>query len=309
MARVYTGREKILKFEGGYHGVHDYALMSSSPKSIGSYPKAKPDSAGIPHAVTDSVLIAPFNDIETTTKIIREYSGSIAAVIIEPLQRIIKPRGTFLNDVRQMTKEHNIVYILDEVVTGFRLDYGGAQEHYGVVPDIAVYGKALAGGFPIAAICGRRDILETTNPDRSGTLEYSYFSGTLNGNPIGATAGCVCLEELKKEGVLKRLHDRGERLMEEIRNIGRSHEIPLQVAGDGPVMQIFFTDKPIVDYPDTLSHNNSLGQKVGKKMLEKGIWMNPNSKIYLSLAHTEKDYEILLETLDYALKSLRLNGL
>lgn len=304
MARVFTKREKILKFEGGYHGVHDYSLMSSAPKEIGSYPVAKPDSAGIPRGVAESVLIAPFNDAETTTQIFNDHGHEIAAAIVEPLQRTIKPRGTFLQDVRELTKKHNIVMIFDEVVTGFRLDYGGAQEHYGVTVDMAVYGKALTGGFSLAAICGKREILDTTNPDRSGSPDYSYFSGTLNGNPLAASAGLACLGELEKKGVLKSLHDRGERFMGQIREVGRSRGIPLQVAGDGPVLQIFFTDKLIVNYQDTLTQDKALGQKVGKKMLEKGIFLNPNSKIYLSLAHTEKDFEQFLEIFEEVLKSL-----
>ncbi len=304
MARVYTGREKILKFEGGYHGVHDYSLMSCFPKNVGSYPEAKPDSAGIPRGVTESVFVAPFNDTETTAQIIQTNGHAIAAAIVEPLQRVIKPRGTFLNDVRKFTKEHNIVLIFDEVVTGFRLDYGGAQEHYGVIPDVAVYGKALTGGFSLAAICGQREILDTTNPDRIGTQNHSYFSGTLNGNPLAAAAGLACLAELEKKDVLKGLHDRGERFMEEIRDLGRSCRVPLQVAGDGPVLQIFFTEKPIIDYQDTLSQDKVLGQKVAKRMWEKGILMVPNGKMYLSLAHSEKDFEQFLGTLEDALRSL-----
>ena len=304
IARVYTGREKILKFEGGYHGVHDYSLMSSSPKVVGSYPIPSPDSGGIPRAIRDSILVAPFNDYGVTSKIINEFSGSIAAVLIEPLQRIIKPKGSFLSDVIDLARKHRIICIFDEVVTGFRLDYGGAQEHYGAVPDLAVYGKALAGGFPISAICGKREILECTDPARSNTAEYAYFSGTLNGNPIGGAAGCACLDEVRQEGVLKKLHDRGERLMLDIRSIAQSRGIPAQVVGDGPVLQIFFTDKEVSEYPDTLNHNKTIGAKVGRSMIEKGIWMNPNSKIYLSLAHTESDFESLLNAFDSALKAL-----
>jgi glutamate-1-semialdehyde 2,1-aminomutase len=304
MARAYTGREKILKFEGGYHGVHDYALMSCFPRSVGSYPEAKPDSGGIPRGVTESVLIAPFNDTETTAEILKTHGHSIAAAIVEPLQRCIKPRGFFLQDLRRLTKEYNIVLIFDEVVTGFRLDYGGAQEHYGVVPDVATYGKALTGGFSLAALCGKREILDTSNPSKAGTTEHSYFSGTLNGNPLAAAAGLVCLTELEKEGVLKRLHDRGERFMQEIRDIGQSCGIPVEVAGDGPVLQIFFTDKPVIDYPDTLTQDKVMGLNVAKGMWEKGIMIVPNGKIYLSLAHSKSDYEHFLEALEGTLRSI-----
>jgi glutamate-1-semialdehyde 2,1-aminomutase len=304
-ARVFTGREKILKFEGGYHGVHDYSLMSASPKSAGPYPDAKPDSAGIPKGVAESVLVAPFNDIEKTAQVIEEHEEEIAAVIVEPLQRSIKPRGSFLNDVREITRKLAIPLIFDEVVTGFRLDYGGAQEHYGVIPDVAIYGKALTGGFSLAAICGKREILDTTNPERIGTRTHSYFSGTLNGNPLAASAGLACLAELQKEGVLKVLHDRGEQFMEEIRGVGHSCGIPLQVSGDGPVMQMFFTQKPIRDYPDTLSQDKVAGQKVARNMWAKGIMVVPNGKIYLSLSHSEEDFSRFLEALKDSLKVLR----
>jgi glutamate-1-semialdehyde 2,1-aminomutase len=301
-ARVFTGREKILKFEGGYHGVHDYSLMSASPKNVGSYPEAKPDSAGIPKGVAESVLVAPFNDIQKTVQIVEKHEQEIAAVIVEPLQRSIKPRVRFLNDVRDLTKKLAIPLIFDEVVTGFRLDYGGAQEHYGVIPDVAIYGKALTGGFSLAAICGKKEILDTANPERLGTGTHSYFSGTLNGNPLAASAGLACLAELEGEGVLKSLHDRGEKFMEEIREVGRSCGIPLQVSGDGPVMQMFFSEKPILDYPDTLSQDKAVGQKVARNMWAKGIMVVPNGKIYLSLSHSEEDFGRFLEALKESLR-------
>jgi len=304
MARAHTGKEKILKFEGGYHGCHDYAVMSCWPQDLGSYPAAKPDSAGIPKGVIESVLVAPFNDIETTAKIIDAHEDSIAAVIVEPLQRAIKPEGTFLSELRKLTKKHDIVLIFDEIVTGFRLDYGGAQEHYGVIPDLAVYGKALTGGFSLAAVCGRKDIMNTTDPARMRTPAFSYFSGTLNGNPLAATAGLVCLSKLGKEGVLKAFHERGEHFMEEVRSVGRDCHVPLQVAGDGPVLQMFFTERPVFNYPDTLSNDKAMGLKVARSMLAKGIFLMPNSKIHLSLAHSSEDFERFLEALKEALLSL-----
>jgi len=301
MARGYTGSEKILKFDGAFHGVNDYSLMTSHG---GSYPKAKPESAGIPEAVAESVLVAPFNDTETTAQIIQTHGDSIAAVIVEPLHRVIKPRGTFLKDLRDLTKKWNIVLIFDEIVTGFRLDYGGAQEHYGVVADVVVYGKALTGGLPMGAICGDRRILDTGNPDKKGTPEYCYYGGTLNGDPLAAAAALACLAEVEKEGVLKGFHDRGERFMEEIRDVGRSSGVPLQVVGDGPVFQMFLSEKPIIDYPDTLGQDKEMIRKVAIRMWEKGIMMVPGSKIYLSLAHSEKDLEQFLETLKDTLKFL-----
>ncbi len=304
-ARTFTGRERVLKFEGGYHGVHDYSLMSAGPKVAGGYPVAKPDSAGIPKGVAESVLVAPFNDGPAAVGLIEAHHQELAAVIVEPLQRALKPRGAFLAEVREATARFQIPLIFDEVVTGFRLAYGGAQEHYGVTADVAIYGKALTGGFSLAAICGRADILETSNPDRAGTGTHAYFSGTLNGNPLAAAAGLACLGELAKDGVLKNLHDRGERFMDEIREVGRSCGVPLQVAGDGPVLQPFFTERPVRDYPDTLTQDKALGLKVARQMWANGIMLVPNGKIYLSLAHSEEDLGRFLEALRQSLQEAK----
>ncbi len=303
MARAFTGREKIAKFEGAYHGVHDYSLMSCTPSTSGRYPGPQPDSGGIPRGVADSVLVLPFNDIEGTSRVLREHANELAAVIVEPLQRVIKPRGSFLQDLLQLTHELGIVLIFDEIVTGFRLDYGGAQEHYGVIPDMAVYGKALTGGLPMAAVAGRAELMETADPARSGTPQYAYFSGTLSGNPLCAAAGVACLKILEKPGILKDLHDRGERFMEQIRDVGRMCSVPLQVEGDGPVLQIFLCDSPIEGYSDTLRHDKARGKKMAARMWEKGIMVNL-SKIYLSLVHAEDDYNRFLEVLKEALMSL-----
>ncbi len=166
LARAYTGRELILKFEGGYHGMCGEALMSMAPQQLENFPQPVPDSGGIPQATRDGVLIAPFNDIAAAQSLMAEYADQIAAVIVEPLQRLIPPENGFLEALRKDTKRHGIVLIFDEVVTGFRLAYGGGQERYGVTPDLCTLGKVIGGGFPMAAVAGAADIMAHFDVDK-----------------------------------------------------------------------------------------------------------------------------------------------
>ena len=167
LARAFRGRDKILKFEGGFHGTHDYSLMSVGPKAPKAFPAPTPDSAGIPHAIEEHVLVAPFNDLAETEAIIDTHHDSLAGVIMEPFQRLIVPDQKFLRGVREITKRHGVPLIFDEVVTGFRFAYGGAQEFYGVVPDLAAFGKIIGGGFPLAAVVGREEIMRRLAPERA----------------------------------------------------------------------------------------------------------------------------------------------
>src|SRR5574337_1133700 len=169
LARASRQRDKILKFEGGFHGSHDYSLMSFNPKSPKAFPAPVPDSAGIPHVLEGEVLIAPFNDLATTEALLAVYADQLAAVIVEPFQRILPPQKGFLQGLRALTQRYGIPLVFDEVVTGFRFAYGGAQEYYGVVPDLAAYGKIIGGGFPLAAVCGHEAIMRSLDPGLEGT--------------------------------------------------------------------------------------------------------------------------------------------
>src|SRR5947208_9603330 len=188
LARAFRGRDKILKFEGGFHGTHDYSLMSVGPKAPKAFPAPTPDSAGIPHAVSDDVLIAPFNDLAETEAIIDAHHESLAAVIMEPFQRLIIPDRGFLAGVREIARRYGLPLIFDEIVTGFRFAYGGAQEYYGVVPDLAAYGKVMAGGFPLACVAGPRGVMRHFDAALEGTPEYVWQAGTFNGNAIACAA-------------------------------------------------------------------------------------------------------------------------
>ena len=200
-AKAYTGRPKVLKFEGAYHGAHDIGVISLFPKKLYPFPAPEPTSAGVSKRVQGEVLIAPYNDLETTRKIIDQHGNEIACVIMEPLQRCTPPEKGFLEGIRKVTKEHGILLVFDEVVTGFRLAYGGAQEYYGVVPDLAAFGKAMGGGYPIAAICGKADIVDLCTEDRMGEERYIWFASTLAGNPVSASASLATLRNSENLGL------------------------------------------------------------------------------------------------------------
>ncbi len=305
LARAFTGKQHILKFEGGFHGVHDYALVSAFGMDTTGERRRVIDSAGIPQAASGTVIVAPYNDAETVREIIAAHAATLAAVIIEPMQRAITPIPGFLEAVRAATAEHGVLLIFDEVVTGFRLAYGGAQEYFGVVPDLATYAKAIGGGYPLAAVAGRRDILALTDPQQRGTGPYAVLGGTLSGNPVAAAAGLATLAELKKPSVHERLFATGNRLREGIVALGRDLGIPLQVPGVGPVFQVFFTARPITNHADTLVADASLASHFAMELLARGIFHAPNTKFYISTSHTDAEIDQTLVAIEEVLQVLR----
>ncbi len=289
-ARTFTKKDKILKFEGGYHGSHDYALMSSSPTIPKDFPRAVPDSAGIPRVLEDQVLIAPFNDLDTTSAIIERHHHELGGVIVEPFQRIITPRPGFLPGLREITQRFAIPLIFDEVVTGFRLAWGGAQEYYGVVPDLAAFGKIIGGGYPLSAVVGRADIMEAFNPDRERSGDFIAQTGTLNGNPIAAVAGLATLRQLQQEGTYRTLFHTGRTLREGLVDLLKRYGVAGQVVGEDPLFDIVFTDEPVQDYRGVLTQNRELLRRFNDELLTRGI-LKGASKMYLSVAHTAADVE------------------
>lgn len=308
MARTFTRREKILKFEGGWHGLHDYAAVGNwRLPSEPAYPNLPPDLGGIPRGTLQSVLVAPFNDLGTTDRIVAEHASDLAAVIVEPLQRAIRPRPGFLAGLRELTQRHGILLIFDEVVTGFRLAYGGAQEYYGVLPDLAVYGKALTGGFPLSAIAGRAEVMATADPTRKGTLDYAGLGGTLSGNALACAAGLATLGELCQPGVYARLHALGEQLRRGIVQRAAALGIPLQAIGDGPIAQVFFIE-PESDLSSDRAVRAADAQRAirfGLDLLRRGLFVMPNAKLYISLAHTEVDIDLTLDVIEDVLRAMR----
>jgi len=303
-ARAYRGRDKILKFEGGFHGMNDYALMSMAPANPAPFPQAVPDSAGIPKAIQDEMLIAPFNDLETTTAIIDRHHDEIGGVIVEPFQRLIPPQPGFLQGLREITEHYQIPLIFDEVVTGFRFGYGGAQEYYGVTPDICSLGKAVAGGFPLTAIAGREEIM--AHMDR-GSVDSDQFMpqiGTLSGNPIAASAGLKTLEILRREGTYEKIFATGNRIKEALQRLLDEAEIPAKVIGESSLFDVFFTANEVTNYRSTLEADTNLMAKFNSSLFEQGIFKGA-SKFYISAAHTEEDVEKTIAAFETVVDQLR----
>jgi glutamate-1-semialdehyde 2,1-aminomutase len=303
LARAVKKRDKILKFEGGYHGMSDYSLMSLAPKKLGNFPAPVPDSAGIPRSVRDEVIVAPFNDLQTTSALLREHKNELAAIIVEPFQRLIPPKPGFLEGLRKLTEENGILLIFDEVVTGFRFAYGGAQEYYGVVPDICTLGKAIGGGFPLAAIAGRADIMERFDKAKAAEDEFLVQIGTLSGNPVAAAAGLKTLEILRRPGTYEQIFKTGRALMEGIGAILKDNGVKARVVGDAPMFDIVFTDKDVTDYRGTMGDPQAMA-RLNALLSERGI-LKGDSKYYVSLAHTAEDVSATLDAFGQSIAEMR----
>jgi glutamate-1-semialdehyde 2,1-aminomutase len=279
--------------------------MSLFPQKLFPLPTPEPTSAGISKKVEEEVLIAPYNDLEMTRKIVDQYGDEIACVIMEPLQRCTPPVSGFLEGVRKMTKERGILLIFDEVVTGFRLAYGGAQEYYGVIPDLGAFGKAMGGGYPIGAICGKADILDLCTEANLGKERYVWVASTLAGNPVSACASLATLRELRKPGAYERLHALGRNLRDGLRTLLQELEIPGQVLGDGPLCQVLFTENPVMDYRTAFRANREKGRQFALGLFKNGIFLNPmGTKLYMSLAHTDEDIRRMIEIGEKVLKRI-----
>ncbi len=299
LARAFTHRPKILKFEGAYHGANEIGVTSLFPSDPPPFPQPDPTSAGITRLVADEVLVAPFNDLEKTTEIVEQYADELAAIIVEPLQRCVPPRDGFLEGLRELTRRNDSLLLFDEVVTGFRLAYGGAQEYYGVVPDLVAYGKALGGGYPIGAFGGRADVMNIVREDRLGQDDYVWVASTLGGNPISTAAARAALGVFSGEGVYPRLHALGNYLREGMRDVLNNRDVPGQVIGDGPLAQIVLTTQDVVDYRSSRHVDSSWARNVMLGLFHRGIFLNPmGTKLYLSLAHDENTCDELLDCLD-----------
>ena len=303
LARAHTGRDKILKFEGGYHGMSAESLMSLAPTRLQNFPLAVPDSAGIPESVRDLMLIAPFNDADAVRGLIEDHADEIAAVIVEPLQRLIPPLPGFLEALREVTEKHGIVLIFDEVVTGFRLAYGGAQAHYGVTPDLCTLGKVIGGGLPLAAIAGKPEIMAHFDKEKAGDSGFTYQVGTLSGNPLAAVAGLKTLEILKRDGAYEQLRKSGETVMTALRQHLTEAGVPHQIVGDPVLFDVVFTDDPVIDYRGSLRGDPERAKRFNQGLRKNGI-LKPDSKFYISLALTEDDLGRTVDAIAGAAASL-----
>ena len=306
VARAFTGRDKILKFEGAWHGMHDYGLWGTVPSLPSDYPHARPDSIGVPLQTGDSVLVTPFNDTERAVALIEAHANELAAVIVEPLQRVLLPEPGFLQALREVTQKHGIVLVFDEIVTGFRIAWGGAQERYGVIPDLACYGKAVSGGFPMAVIVGRADVLSVLDARGRPREQVVWATHTLNGNPICAAAGCAALDVLAAPGIYDQLHRIGGRLRAGIVEAGTRHGFSVQAPGEDAVFGVRFTDRrPLRTWMDLTTADKDLGWRWAMELLKRGLLVNPNEKFYISIAHTDADVGHTLGVVDEAFAALR----
>ena len=302
LARAYTGRNKILKFEGGYHGMSAEAQMSLAPTKLANFPQAVPDSAGIPESVRDEMLIAPFNDIESVTGILDEHQNEVAAVIVEPLQRIVPPAAGFLQALKDECTKRSILLIYDEIVTGFRLAYGGAQERYGVTPDICTLGKIIGGGFPLAAIAASKDVMKHFDRDLADD-RFLMQLGTLSGNPVAAIAGLKTMEILCRDGNYSQLTDNGNKLQAMFKKHLDASGHDYQITGDPTLFDILFTETPAIDYRTTITANKEKSARFNNTLRENGVFKSPG-KIYPSLALTDEDLALTDIAIAKAVSSL-----
>lgn len=308
MARAFTGKSRILKFEGAYHGTHDYAQHSTAPKVPLDFPTPAPDTAGIPASVSDLTLVAPFNDPDALAHIVAAHAHELAAVIIEPIQRIISPKPGFLKKVREITTHHGVLLILDEVVTGFRYGLGGAQAYFDIKPDLATYGKIIGGGLPVGALAGRADILDQADPGQKGQRGYVYQNGTLQGNPLGCAAALATIGVLEEPGFYPRLFGIADRLRRGLQEVFDRHQMGAIVFGDGPMWHFLFTDREPENYRDILASDNRKLIAFDVELIRQGIFVLPGNRRFVSIAHTDQDLDETFDAFDRACRAFKVAG-
>jgi len=290
LARAYTGRDKVLVFAGSYHGSHDLSI-------IGYRGAIRAESGGVPRSAVGDAVIARFNDIDSVEASFAAHGSSLAAVLIEPQQRSLDPLPEFLPRLAQLCRSAGVLLIFDEVLTGFRLAFGGAQEYYGVEPDLVCYGKILGGGFPLSAVGGRRQIMRLADPALQPAPNFVHISGTLSGNPVSAVAGLATLAELEKPGVYAHLHGLGERLRGGLAWQLNTHGIEGSVIGSGPIAAVRFSDS---DQPGS---GLALREAVNRELILGGVLAQLQTRFYISLVHTEAEIDFAVDAFGGALRA------
>ncbi|MEB4860886.1 glutamate-1-semialdehyde 2,1-aminomutase [Priestia megaterium] len=301
VARAYTGRDKIIKFAGCYHGHSDLVLVAagSGPSTLGT-----PDSAGVPKSIANEVITVPFNDIEPYKEALEKWGDQIAAVLVEPIVGnfgIVEPEPGFLEQVNELTHEAGALVIYDEVITAFRFMYGGAQDLLGVKPDLTAFGKIIGGGLPIGAYGGKKEIMEKVAP-----LGPAYQAGTMAGNPASILSGIACLEVLKQEGVYEQLDKLGAMLEEGILKHARTYNMPITINRLKGALTLYFTTETVKNYEQAENTDGELFARFFKLMLHQGVNLAPSKyeAWFLTTAHTEKDITDTLEAVEKAFKQL-----
>jgi glutamate-1-semialdehyde 2,1-aminomutase len=305
MARAFTQRDKILKFEGAYHGNHDCVSFSVASREPERYPRGKPESAGIPAALADTVLVCPYNDLEAARRIIETHRHELAAVIVEPVQRIIFPHETFLPGLRRLCSDNDVLLIFDEVVTGFLLAYGGAQEYFGVTPDLASYGKIVGGGGPLGAVAGPAEIIGLADPARKGEPDHAFVNGTLHGNPLASVAALATLAELRKPSFYPSLNAKADTYRQAFQAVLDRHGLAAMVCGRGSFWQILFSADAPRNHGDILASDQAHSRALDLACLRHGLYMLPNTRRFVSAVHDEADLEEAVSALDRACGEMR----
>ena len=307
LARGFTGKKKIIKFEGCYHGAHDYVLVKagSGATSFGA-----PDSLGIPEETTQNTIVLPYNNYPALEEVIKRESHDIAAVIVEPVignAGLILPNSGYLNQLRKLTEDYGVLLIFDEVITGFRLALGGAQERYRITPDLTTLGKILGGGFPIAAFGGRKEIMQHLSP-----LGKVYQAGTFSGNPLSVSTGYAVLQTLHKnqDEIYPKLERNCEELKKVLVDLTSTYHIEAQVNNIASMFQIFFASHPITDYVTAKSSDTKKFSIYFRELLKQGIFIPPSQfeTCFLSTAHSKDDLESTIEAVDNALRKVSTEG-
>jgi glutamate-1-semialdehyde 2,1-aminomutase len=301
VARGFTGRDKIIKFEGCYHGHADSFLVKAGS---GAITFGVPDSAGVPESLAVYTLVAPYNDLEAVHALFRQNPSQIACIIVEPIagnMGIVLPREGFLNGLEEVCRMNGALLIFDEVITGFRLIYGGVQKTFGITPDLTCLGKVIGGGMPVGAYGGRREVMEKISP-----LGPIYQAGTLSGNPLAMTCGLATLELLRQKDVYKRLDRLTKELCQGLEDYVRQKGIPARINRSGSMFTLFFTEDEVYDYTSAKKADVGKYAKYFQGMLQAGVWLPPSQfeACFVSLAHTTKDLKKTLEAAASALDSL-----
>lgn len=302
LARACTGRDKILKFEGGYHGMSAEAQMSLAPSRRVNFPQAVPDSAGIPQSVAEQMLIAPFNDLEAVAALLDEHDD-VAAIMVEPLQRIIPPEPGYLHGLRALCDKFGVLLIFDEIVTGFRLAYGGAQERYGVTPDICTLGKITGGGFPLAALGASAEIMKHFDKSKVGEEGWLMQLGTLSGNPIASAAGLKTMEVLRREGTYEHLRSIGKQLQQMQSDALNEAGIAHRICGDETLFDLYFTKAECRDYRSANHDDPQRNATYNAALRAHGVFKAPG-KLYPSLAVTAADLDQTREAVRHAVEAI-----
>lgn len=308
IARGATGRRRVLKFEGAFHGSHVEGVANFIWGGGTTSRAADPRGTGGASAVGD-LIVAPYNDLATATALIEQHAHELAAVIVDPVQRSILALPEFLTGLREVTRRHGVVLVLDEVVSGFRLALGGAAARYGVVPDLVAWGKALGGGFPIAAVGGRADLMDEVREDRHTGDRYVWAASTTGGSPLGAAAAHAVLDVLGAPGVYERLARTGDRLRAGIAGAVTAAGLPVTTYGEGALVQYRICDGPVLDVAGEARADPARRRAIDLAMVDQGVFINPMlTKIYVSLAHDDADLDQFVSALTNALSAAGSQG-